>query len=206
MKIKSNQKGFSVVEGLLIVVLIGLIGFVGWYVWKSQTKKSVDTTGSSNNIVNTKKTSQVATETPEDDYINVIQADTSMTNVSPAKIAKTADQAKILQALHETCTDKNMSSVTVSYLVFAGGDNFKQSGNYAELNVSRCDPKTTNRDDIPGSGAATYLRKDSSGNWKLDFATQMGVFCANVDGKGYPASIIPSCYSSDDATTTRAPK
>ena len=33
-----NQKGFSVVEGLLILVIVGLIGFVGWYVWQSKNK------------------------------------------------------------------------------------------------------------------------------------------------------------------------
>lgn len=56
MKIKNNENGFSAVEGLLIVILVGLIGFVGWYVWKNQTDKNVKTDSSSNNIVNTKKT------------------------------------------------------------------------------------------------------------------------------------------------------
>jgi hypothetical protein len=31
-----NQKGFSPVEGLLILVIIGLIGFVGWFVWHNK--------------------------------------------------------------------------------------------------------------------------------------------------------------------------
>jgi hypothetical protein len=33
-----NQRGFSVVEGLLILVIVGTIGFIGWYVWKSKNK------------------------------------------------------------------------------------------------------------------------------------------------------------------------
>ena len=33
-----NQKGFSLVEGLLILVIVGLVGFVGWYVWQSKNK------------------------------------------------------------------------------------------------------------------------------------------------------------------------
>lgn len=38
---KENQKGFGVVEGLLILVIVGLIGFTGWYVWhiKQNTDK-----------------------------------------------------------------------------------------------------------------------------------------------------------------------
>jgi hypothetical protein len=37
---KKNQKGFSALEGLLILVIVGLIGFVGWYVW--QAKNNAD--------------------------------------------------------------------------------------------------------------------------------------------------------------------
>jgi hypothetical protein len=33
-----NQKGFSAVEGLLILVIVGLLGFVGWYVWSTGNK------------------------------------------------------------------------------------------------------------------------------------------------------------------------
>jgi len=37
-----NQKGFSALEGLLILVIVSLIGFVGWYVF--HTKASVNNT------------------------------------------------------------------------------------------------------------------------------------------------------------------
>jgi hypothetical protein len=33
-----NQKGFSAVEGMLILVIVGIIGGVGWYVWNSNNK------------------------------------------------------------------------------------------------------------------------------------------------------------------------
>ena len=32
---KNNQKGFSAVEGLLILVIVGLMGLVGWFVYNS---------------------------------------------------------------------------------------------------------------------------------------------------------------------------
>lgn len=41
MKI-NNQSGFTVVEGLLILVIVGVLGFTGWYVMNS--KKNVDKT------------------------------------------------------------------------------------------------------------------------------------------------------------------
>lgn len=47
-----NQKGFGVVEGLLILVIMGLIGFIGWYVW--QSKNSVSSTY--NNVAKTTNT------------------------------------------------------------------------------------------------------------------------------------------------------
>jgi hypothetical protein len=35
-----NQKGFSAIEGILILVIIGVVGFVGWYVRDSSKKSS----------------------------------------------------------------------------------------------------------------------------------------------------------------------
>src|SRR5688572_16555420 len=46
---KFNQKGFSVVEGLLIVVAIAIIGGAGFYVYNANknTNQSLDNTGNS---------------------------------------------------------------------------------------------------------------------------------------------------------------
>lgn len=33
---KTSQKGFATLEGLLILIIVGLIGFVGWYVYQSK--------------------------------------------------------------------------------------------------------------------------------------------------------------------------
>lgn len=44
---KNNQKGFGLIEGLLMLVIFGLIGFVGWYVWHSKN----NTNSSYNNAV-----------------------------------------------------------------------------------------------------------------------------------------------------------
>lgn len=40
---KFKQKGFSVVEILIVIVLVSLIGSVGWYVWQSKNKKPAST-------------------------------------------------------------------------------------------------------------------------------------------------------------------
>jgi type II secretory pathway pseudopilin PulG len=43
-----SQKGFTVVEGLLIVILIGLIGGTGWYVWHSNNAANKSLTNANN--------------------------------------------------------------------------------------------------------------------------------------------------------------
>jgi len=56
---KDNQRGFSVVEGLLIIVIIGLVGFTSWYVFHSNNNanQAYDNAASSGN-------SQVAASNP----------------------------------------------------------------------------------------------------------------------------------------------
>jgi type II secretory pathway pseudopilin PulG len=56
---KKNQKGFSHVETLLLLVIVGIIAGVGWYVWNanSQTNKNLDSAvnSASNSADATKK-------------------------------------------------------------------------------------------------------------------------------------------------------
>ncbi len=54
---KKNQRGFGVVEGLLILVIVGLIGFVGWYVWHSKNNASSTYNSAANAGSNTKPNS-----------------------------------------------------------------------------------------------------------------------------------------------------
>lgn len=59
---KKNQKGFGVVETLLILVILGLIGFSGWYVWhvKQTTDKNLAYNNSSTPTTSTIKTDLLA--------------------------------------------------------------------------------------------------------------------------------------------------
>ena len=57
----SNQKGFTVIEGLLIIVAVTLIAFVGYYVWhtQKQTDKTLNQASSTS-----QKTATTASKTP----------------------------------------------------------------------------------------------------------------------------------------------
>lgn len=50
-----SQKGFSAVETILLVIIVGLIGFTGWYVYTTQqnTNDSLDTAASTSDVTAT---------------------------------------------------------------------------------------------------------------------------------------------------------
>ncbi len=185
-KLQKNESGFSAVEIVLVVVIVALIGVVGYMVYKNHYKSTTTTSATA--------------ATP---FVNVIQADDSVTQDTPSQIAKTTDEAYILTALHNSCTGGG-TYVTVNFAVFDGNSNFKQDGNYAVINAGRCDVMAKTLNDLAGSGSENYLHKNSSGTWVFDTSSQMAYpDCTKVDGLGYPTSIISTCY---DGLTSRAPK
>lgn len=64
-----NEKGFSVVEGLLTVVVIGLTGFVGWYVWHNRATKPVNSPAANTPPAKTTTTAPVKTVDPNAGYL-----------------------------------------------------------------------------------------------------------------------------------------
>src|SRR5437870_2879047 len=65
-----NQKGFSLVESLLLLVLVGLIGFVGWYVWNTHNKTAdtLNNADQANSSVANYSKKQAATTSSNDAY------------------------------------------------------------------------------------------------------------------------------------------
>lgn len=55
---KLNAEGFSAIEGLLILVIIGIIGGVGWYVWEQNKVENVPKEINSNAVVETNETTE----------------------------------------------------------------------------------------------------------------------------------------------------
>ncbi len=67
---KQNQKGFSVVEILIVIVVVGLLGTVGWLVYDRQSSHKqalTDKTTPSSNDTKKPTTPATTTETPKTD-------------------------------------------------------------------------------------------------------------------------------------------
>lgn len=62
---KLNQKGFSVVEILIVIVVVGLIGTVGWLVYDRQQNKQTTTNAPSTTQVNEQKPAEQTQATPK---------------------------------------------------------------------------------------------------------------------------------------------
>jgi Tfp pilus assembly protein PilV len=63
-----NNKGFALLEGLLILVVVGILGFTGWYVWsaKNKTNSTYNSTGNSSAAKYTKKSTPVTPDPTAD--------------------------------------------------------------------------------------------------------------------------------------------
>jgi len=62
----SDQKGFSVIEALLVLVVIGILGFTGWYVYHAKQTSNKDYSDAASSTVpafKTKKTVNTTTDT-----------------------------------------------------------------------------------------------------------------------------------------------
>ncbi|MBP9852656.1 MAG: hypothetical protein QG629_73 [Patescibacteria group bacterium] len=72
-----SQKGFTAIEGLLVIILVGILGFTGWFVWNSQrqTNKTTEQTVTSGFVAKKKtaitKPVETAINTTDENYLEI---------------------------------------------------------------------------------------------------------------------------------------
>ncbi len=72
---KLNSKGFSAVEGLLILIIVGMIAGVGWYVWHSKNVAN----SSYNNAASTSTTTNTSNKQSDSKYQSKLYPSLSFT-------------------------------------------------------------------------------------------------------------------------------
>jgi hypothetical protein len=172
-KMKKSQRGFSAVEALLIVIIIGMLGGVGWYVWHSQKQvdKTYSQTANSSVSPKTKAKSTKTTATPLDP---VIYQDNEGKLYQISLLASTDNQKQLGAAIDSYCktNDKaNMSSVGATGVVdlFTNSTNATITSTSASINMSCYDK---NAKAVPWGSSARYVFVKDGSTWKFSSVGQ----------------------------------
>ena len=126
---KSNQKGFSVVEILIVIVVVGLLGSVGWMVYDRQNNKDDKST----NTTQTEQSSTAQAAKPKSDSIaDVLDAlDMRLNNQS----------TKQTVSLNAKYTLESISTLKVAIEI-------KENGNYVKKNPAEGNSKSYRLDRV----------------------------------------------------------
>jgi prepilin-type N-terminal cleavage/methylation domain-containing protein len=76
--VKSHQRGFSVVEIIIVVVVLGLIGFIGWRLYDSTKNKSTDMTQTDETSLRAPEVKNNEDLQKAEDFVNNIDLDTTL--------------------------------------------------------------------------------------------------------------------------------
>jgi flagellin-like protein len=97
--VKQDERGFSPVESVLVVVMVAIIGLIGWYVYhsKQNTNKALDAATSTNSGAsprfadNSKKTTANSGDTSNASLQNDLNSVTSASNQGSKDILASND-------------------------------------------------------------------------------------------------------------------
>ncbi|HEX7633488.1 MAG TPA: prepilin-type N-terminal cleavage/methylation domain-containing protein [Candidatus Saccharimonadales bacterium] len=181
---KMNQKGFSLIEGLLVIIALALVIFVGYYVYHSQkqTDKTYSTaakdaqSGPSKSSPSTKSASKLITYDP---IIEIRAAgDVSQLKGAPQSF-KDFMSGQITASLSEA-TDENCGSTFFSV-------NKIYDSSYAMGGVGQKD-----------CGGAQAVWALYQGNWEKVYVGQQAVSCDVINKYKVPKVLVEQCFDSNE--------
>lgn len=166
---KLNQKGFGLIEGLLVIIAITLIAFTGYYIWHQQSQDDESGTVSQTSVSSSK-------------------SDGSTANSSTDK-----EQA-LKEFMLKTCSSSDASAVKAVFenqsTQSVDTDSININNNYAIANLN-CELSN-------GTQLRTLFMKYSSGEWKLLIKTTTGVSCDYLTSQGFPDDLkAPYCQNQE---------
>jgi type II secretory pathway pseudopilin PulG len=184
---KLNQKGFSLIEGLLVIIALALIVFVGYYVWHTQqnTNKQLDTANQASQKAsqNVKKPAE-SVKKGNDDPVTTTYSQ-SPEGLQKAMVAHTKDA-------HPDC-------VKGSQFVSLAGNNVDPSVIYTTSGFAKTGGEC-------GEGPAE-LYVEQGASWKFVGQTAYAFDCSTLEKYKVPEIIaqnglVATCY---DASNNEVP-
>lgn len=201
-KIKNNQTGFSALEIILIILLIGVLAGVGWYVWHSRTTNTASTA-----VQPALQTTKAATITPKpvDPYAGwqtVSTGDKDMSIKIPVSwivtTCKPLDPSVLWISSSKsnaaTCNAGNVGEVIFIWSTSAPDTSFHQySNNLTSTDMTLNDVKGTKvsytlSSDVPGAEAG------SKGTKVIEYTFKRG-------NNYFTATYFQHLAGADDSTT-----
>ena len=176
-----NQRGFSAVEGLLVIIIILLVGFIGYYVWHAQqsTSKTLNTASTAKQATTTK--SQTAAEAKDIKYDPIVVITT------PADVDKL------------TGSPQSFKDFASGQIAAHANDNPANGCGAYGIGVSRVYKGEFALGTVGSKGCdgAEALWGRVQGKWQQIFAGQQLADCATIKKYKVPQAIYPECF---DAT------
>jgi type II secretory pathway pseudopilin PulG len=188
VKMKKQQLGFSVVEGLLITIIIGILGGVGWYVWQRQ--KQVDTTylQTANSSVSP-KTKNKGVATNQATSANGLPNSEDV-NYNPAIVITSASDVTKLE--NSTQAFKDFVAEQINTLSASEGAN---ACTKPTLTISKIIKQKYSLGDVTACNSDSQLWVFTGNKWqKVDEQTKFS--CSIINKYSVPKTLISKCVDS----------
>lgn len=205
-KLQRNQKGFSAVEGILVLVILGIVGFTGNFVWhakessdknltinnsttptfKKQTKPSAPNTKSQASLTMIKSSDGFSFSYPSNGWdVTAYGTDENVNGGQVAPSDPTAVQWRITKSvaddnasLNAMCVDITTSTVSNAGISYTSSPGKIVSSGNSNLQIWRINDTSNNPNQ--NYGAVTVLESPGSGYVKLTNGKAVTAFASFV--------------------------
>ncbi len=199
-----TQKGFSLIEGLLIVLVISVIGFGGYYVWSQQDDKETNTTETVQEVpMNSEAVGQSGDET----------ANLSSNSLSGNEFLELEEPAVIVNEKDVDSLPAETPGSFVEYLREVVRENTPDelSGCVAEYTISiisnvnvaggisSIDEETLSSSGSCGAGAKKVWVYDGN-SWDDSASGQDAPVCSNLNEPVIYSEFVEKCYEDSEGT------
>lgn len=118
---RDNQKGFTAVEAVLILVITGILSFVGWYVYHSKNNASSTYNSAANTSANTKTTTtRTTSEQPNQTKFDEFFSSYRLAKLAIGKTISPPTSVPTDTTAFNSATDQLCSNVTIKKAISAG--------------------------------------------------------------------------------------